>query len=50
MKCFITKLTGSDIFKNNSSEMCVPFSPIISALIASVAFVALTTVVSHLIR
>ncbi len=50
MKCFIEKLTGNDFSKSSGNEMCTPFPPIVSSLIASVAFVALMTIVSHLVH
>ena len=51
MKCFIKSLLGQeDSFDQSNNDTCVPVPPIVKSLIGSVLFIALMTVVSHLVR
>lgn len=50
MKCLIKNLLGFDTYTENKNEICVPLPPIVKSLFASVIFITLMTIVSHMLK
>ena len=50
MKCLMNKLFGNIENNEDNDNMCVPFNPLIVAIISSILFLTFTTVLSYILR